>query len=222
MRRKLSRAEYVILAKRKGLFAALLLSGALISCTPPGGTPGGTTTIYAATSDGLSISTNGGGSYTNYTTGLGNVQVKGVTAVGGTIDAATTGGLSISSASSISFTNYTAAANHLGSDLVNSVFVSGSTIYAVYVLNSKIYAAVYGGLSISSATSISFTDYATSNGLGSAVVNGVFVSGSTIYAATGATSTGGLAISTDGGYSFTNATAANGLGSVVVNGVFVD
>ena len=58
-------------------------------------------TIYAATSGGLSISTNGGTTFTNYTTansGLGGGVVKGVYAVGGTVYAATQGGgLSIGS-----------------------------------------------------------------------------------------------------------------------------
>lgn len=55
-------------------------------------------TIYAATEGGLSISTNGGTTFTNYTTadGLGNNIVYGVYAVGSTIYAATHGGLSIS------------------------------------------------------------------------------------------------------------------------------
>ena len=52
-----------------------------------------------ATTDGLSISTNGGSSFTNYTTtsGLGSNTVLGVYANGGTIYAATFGGLSIAS-----------------------------------------------------------------------------------------------------------------------------
>ena len=53
--------------------------------------------IYAATIGGLSISTNGGSSFTNYTTaqGLGNNDVYGVYASGSNIYAATNGGLSI-------------------------------------------------------------------------------------------------------------------------------
>ena len=54
-------------------------------------------------------------------------------------------------------------------------------------------------------------------GLGSGIVNGVYASGSTVYAATA----GGLSISTDGGLSFSNKTAnANGLGSNSVRGVY--
>ena len=47
---------------------------------------------------------------------------------------------------------------------------------------------------------------------------GVYVVGSTVYAATA----GGLSISTDGGANFTNKTTADGLGDNVVHGVFVD
>ena len=56
------------------------------------------TTIYAATTGGLSVSTTGGTSWTNYTTtnGLGNNYVLGVAVSGTTIYAATGGGLSIS------------------------------------------------------------------------------------------------------------------------------
>jgi hypothetical protein len=54
-------------------------------------------TIYAATSGGLSISTNNGTNWTNYTTGsgLGSDIVNGVYAAGSTIYAATSGGLSV-------------------------------------------------------------------------------------------------------------------------------
>ena len=54
-------------------------------------------TIYAATQGGLSLSTNGGLSWTNYTTadGLARNYVYGVYASGSTVYAATQGGLSI-------------------------------------------------------------------------------------------------------------------------------
>ena len=55
------------------------------------------TSIYAATDGGLGISTNGGSSFTNYTTasGLGSNTVRGVYASGTSIYAATDGGVSI-------------------------------------------------------------------------------------------------------------------------------
>ena len=52
--------------------------------------------------------------------------------------------------------------------------------------------------------------------MGSDWVNGVYVIGSTVYAATN----GGLSISTDGGNTFANKTSANGLGDTLVNGVY--
>ena len=168
-------------------------------------------TVYAATTGGLSISTDGGATFTNKTTsnGLGSNTVKGVYAIDGTPDtvyAATTNGLAISTDGGTSFTNYTTA-NLLGSNTVYGVYVSGSTIYA----------ATQGGLSISTDGGTSFTNYTTANGLGSSWVQGVYASGSTVYAAT----TGGLAISTDGGTSFTNYTTADGLGNNGVQGAYV-
>jgi hypothetical protein len=95
--------------------------------------------IYAATIDGLSISTNGGTSFTNRTTanGLGSTDMRGVYASGSNIYAATASGLSISTDGGTSFTNYTTA-NGLGNN----------SVYGVYASGSNIYAATNGGLSI--------------------------------------------------------------------------
>ena len=126
-------------------------------------------------------STNGGSSFTNYTTanGLGVNIVNGVYASGSSIYAATLGGLSISTNGGSSFTNYTTA-NGLGSNFVRGVFASGSSIYAATAV----------GLSISTNGGSSFTNYTTANGLGDNIVIGVYASGSNIYAATN----GGLSI----------------------------
>jgi uncharacterized protein YaiE (UPF0345 family) len=96
-------------------------------------------TIYAATSGGLSISTNDGMNWTNYTTGsgLGNNIVNGVYAAGSTIYAATSGGLSISTNDGMNWINYTTGSG-LGNNIVNGVYAAGSTIYA----------ATSGGLSV--------------------------------------------------------------------------
>lgn len=67
-------------------------------------------TIYAATNNGLSISTNGGTTFVNKSTiaGLGNNDVNGVYVDGsGTIYAATSGGLSLSTDEGTSFVNKT-------------------------------------------------------------------------------------------------------------------
>jgi hypothetical protein len=88
----------------------------------------------------------------------------------------------------------------------------------VYVVGNTIYAATNsGGLSISTDGGLTFNNKTTANGLGSSVVNRVYVVGSTIYAATN----GGLSISTDGGATFTNRTTTNGLGSDFLQGVYV-
>ena len=164
-------------------------------------------TVYVATAGGLSISTNGGASFTNKTTtdGLGSSNVFDVYASGSTVYAATGGGLSISTNGGASFTNKTTT-NGLGSDNVFDVYASGDTVYA----------ATFVGLSISTNGGASFTNKTTVDGLGSNYVSGVYASGSTVYAATN----GGLSISTNGGASFTNKTNADGLGSNRVNGVY--
>ena len=98
-------------------------------------------TIYAGTSSGLSISTNGGTSFTTKTAianGLGDDYVYGVFAAGGVIYAATNGGLSISADGGTSFTNKTTISG-LGDNLVYGVFAAGGVIYA----------ATFAGLSIS-------------------------------------------------------------------------
>ena len=67
------------------------------------------------------------------------------------------------------------------------------------------------------ANGLTFTNYTIANGLGDNDVQGVYASGSSIYAATYG---GGLSISTNGGTSFTNYTTANGLGSNFMRGVY--
>jgi hypothetical protein len=164
-------------------------------------------TVYASTQGGLSISTDGGTSFSNKTTtnGLADNFVFGVSAVGSTIYVGTFGGLSISTDGGASFTNKKIA-DGLGSNMV----------YGVYAVGSTVYAATTGGLSISTDGGSSFTNKTTANGLGNNTVYGVYVVGNTVYAAT----TGGLSISTDGGSTFTNKTTTNGLGNNVVFGVY--
>ena len=87
--------------------------------------------IYVVTENGLSISTDGGTTFTNKTTanGLGSNVVNDVYASGGIIYAATQDGLSISTDGGATFTNKTTA-NGLGSDGVTDVYESGGIIYA--------------------------------------------------------------------------------------------
>ncbi len=80
---------------------------------------------------GLSISTDGGNTFTNKdeTNGLGYDTVKGVYVSGLTVYAATSKGLSISTDGGKTFTNKTTT-NGLGTNAVNGVYVDGTTIYA--------------------------------------------------------------------------------------------
>ena len=137
--------------------------------------------VYAATDGGgLSISTDGGATFTNKTTanGLGDNLVPGVYVVGSNVYAATYGGLSISTDGGATFTNKT-------TDIVYGVYAVGSNIYA---------ATENSGLSISTDGGTTFTYRTTSDGLGDNLVFGVYVDGSNVYAATYG---GGLSISTD-------------------------
>jgi len=124
--------------------------------------------IYAATiGNGLSISTNGGSSWTNYTTsnGLGSNDVRGVYAMGN------------------SWTNYTNGNTSGG--------LGSGTVTGIYAIGSNIYASIDGGgLSISSNGGTNWTNYRTTNGLAGNNVTGVYASSTSIYAAT----QGGLSI----------------------------
>lgn len=104
------------------------------------------------------------------------------------------------------FTNRTPA-DGLGSFGVSGVYVEGATVYA----------ATFGGLSISTNGGASFTNRTIANGLGGNSVRGVHEGFGMVCAATA----GGLSISIDGGASFTNRTTANGLGNDFVRGVYV-
>ncbi|GAB4013567.1 hypothetical protein GCM10028808_33070 [Spirosoma migulaei] len=147
-------------------------------------------TIYVPTHSGLSISTNGGSSFTNYTkaNGLADNDVFRVCVVGTKIYAATPYGLSISTDGG---THFTTTTTDLGSTFVTSVYAIGNTVYA---------ATQGGGLGISHNGGASFINRTTANGLGHDVVYDVYAIGNTIYAATA----GGVSVSTNGGDSFTN------------------
>ncbi|MBP6483095.1 MAG: IPTL-CTERM sorting domain-containing protein [Rhodoferax sp.] len=129
-------------------------------------------TVYAATESdpfdplkvgGLSISNDGGATFTNKTTanGLGSNDVYGVFASGSTVYAATAGGLSISTDGGATFNNKTTANNGLGNNYVNGVFAS----------DSKVYAATFGGLSFASLATAT-TNAASSVGQTGATLNG--------------------------------------------------
>ncbi|MGJ8742865.1 LamG-like jellyroll fold domain-containing protein [Polaribacter sp.] len=147
--------------------------------------------IYVANEGGLSISTDGGVTFTNRTTadGLGNNSTRKVYESNGTLYVATASGLSISTDSGTTFTNKT-----------NADGLGTSSTLDVYESNGTIYVATFGGLSISTNGGISFINKTTADGLGNNTCNSVYESNGTLYVGT----SGGLSISTDGGNTYTN------------------
>ena len=182
------------------------------------------TTLYVATDNGLSFTTNGGTSFTNVTTanGLPNNRVYDVSSSSIKVYVATSGGLAYRS-QNFSWVTRTSA-NGLGQNYVYEVLEVG---------NDQVYAATDNGLSVSkapftsfsSATPKSFTNYnMMTAGFGATRVTGIAVDGCNWYAATDGGTTdfrGGLSISRDCGKSWSTRTIANGLGHKDLNGVFV-
>ncbi|MCF6776392.1 hypothetical protein L3V83_07365 [Thiotrichales bacterium 19X7-9] len=121
-----------------------------------------TGTIYVATYNGLSISTNGGDSFSKVrNAGLGGNHIYSVFVDSNDVlYAATGGGLSISTDKAVSFDNKTIA-NGLGSNRVSSVYVDSKGI---------IYAGA-NGLSISTDSGESFINKTADNGLN---CNGIY------------------------------------------------
>lgn len=98
-------------------------------------------TIYAATganqggvTGGVSISTDGGTNWFNYTTanGLGSNDVRGIYVSGNSIYAATWGGLSVSNDAGSSWYNYTTA-DGLSDNRTEAVYATGSTVYVATI-----------------------------------------------------------------------------------------
>jgi hypothetical protein len=86
--------------------------------------------LYAATGNGVSISDDGGASFSNVTAGLGSLSVNDLVVSGSTIYAGTDGGLSISEDGGASFTLNRTTANGLGSDYVGALAFDGTRLYA--------------------------------------------------------------------------------------------
>ena len=170
-------------------------------------------TVYAATAGGLSISTNGGITFSNKTTddGLGSNFVRGVYVLGSNVYAATYGGLGISTDGGKSFSNKTTA------DGLDSLIVSGVDVY-VYRKDTTVYAATGGGLSISTNGGKRFINLTTNSSLKlpSNLVFGVAVD--KVGGRTSAATAEGLNLS-GFGILVRNETTADGLGSNTVNGV---
>ncbi|MBN1684452.1 MAG: exo-alpha-sialidase [Gammaproteobacteria bacterium] len=168
--------------------------------------------IYAATNNGVSISSNNGATWTNPAALAGKV-IWGIFASGNNVYAATyNNGLYISRDGGTSwlehYTNPTTP--NFGSTIVSSVYAVGNNIYA----------ATANGLSISTDNGASWTNYTTTNGLGSNLISDVFVdSENNIFAATVG---GGLNKSDNGGTTWTkyNPATSKALGEEKVLSVF--
>ena len=190
-------------------------------------------TIYVGTSNGLSISTDGGLTFVNR---LETLDVKDIQITeSGDIYVGTNFDIYISTDGGSTFTS-----RYYGSDDFVSMYIDSSG--AIFVatdwellkstnnglsfnslLSSSLLQSVDGddsgniyvsyelfGFSISTDGGSNFTNYSTANGLGSDDLFSSFVdTNGTIYAST----FNGLSISTDGGSNFTNYTTVNGLGS---------
>jgi hypothetical protein len=162
--------------------------------------------LYVGTEGGLSVSSDGGTTFTNYdnnNNSLGENNVMSVFVDGTKIYAGTYGGgLRVSTDGG---TNFNHLSNMTGS-MVREVVVDGNTLFV---------ATFDAGLWFSSDGGTTFTNRTTTDGLGDNIVWGVFADGANVYAATD----GGLSISTDGGTTFTNRTTTDGLGTNSVNKV---
>jgi hypothetical protein len=164
--------------------------------------------IYVSAGDGLHYSNNNGSSWTLLSTQspyYGNntwLYNPGLYVVGSNIYITGGIGVFLSSNGGSSWTDLGPSNSY-----ARAVLVSGSTIYVPAQIDG-LYISVNGGAS--------WNNYTSSNGLGGQVER-VYISGSTIYAAT----LGGVSISTNGGVLFTNYNVVNGLASNSVNDIFV-
>jgi hypothetical protein len=135
-------------------------------------------TIYVGSTNGLSVSTTGGTSWTNYLSGQ---TILSIYASGSGIYAASnSGGLHVSTNGGTNWTSYTTVEG-LGSNTTTGVCVVGSTIYV----------STFGGLSVSTDACATWKTYTTVNGLASNMATCVFASGQDIYVGTG---DGGLSV----------------------------
>lgn len=195
--------------------------------------------LYAATNGGLSVSSDEGSNWSNFTAatnGLASDQVYGVYAGGGVIYAATAGGLSYSNDNGANWSTITSTPSFrvFGGD--STIFVTtlgggldvifGVTNVSTLTFSTRVYGgtafgdtmwvATESGASFSTNGGLSFTTRTTSDGLGSDTVFSVSVWNGVVYAST----PNGLSVSTDQGLSFINLTTFEGLGSNMVYSAF--
>ncbi|MGB7536980.1 MAG: hypothetical protein WBM17_00430 [Anaerolineales bacterium] len=165
--------------------------------------------IYARTQTGISISRDGGNSWSAYTSddGLAGEYMQDLFVDGHAIYAGTNSGLSISRDDAATWMNYTAAEGLCG-DYISAVYADGSTIYAG--TNGK-------GFSISKDGGITWTTHSRGNIQQDGVLD-IYAKGSTVILATA----GGVLVSEDGGSTWNLSLEANGLGDNEVHSLFVD
>lgn len=164
--------------------------------------------VYVATYVGLSVSTDGGKTYTSYGAANGlpwRGGIGDVLAVGNTLYVSTYfDGVGISTDGGSSWT-FATMANGLGSHDVRKLFASGSTLYAATHNDSN----GRGGLSVSSDGGATWTNYSSKDGLAQDGVWSVHAAGDTVYAS----GYEAVSVSLDGCRTWTNYGTANGLPS---------
>ena len=171
-------------------------------------------TIYAGTAKGLSISKDGGSTFTNkITNGISasnSIRGVAVSSRGVILVATTFDGINISTDGGNTFTSKKTT-DGLASNNTQGIAVDAT---------GYIYVATDNGLSISTDGGNSFTSKNTSNGLATNVIQCVFVGNDgKIYAGT---NTGGISISNNGGISFTTYNTTNGLGEGKISSIYVN
>lgn len=151
--------------------------------------------LYVYTQQGMSRSTNGGATWTNFTTGngLAGNDVYDVHVAGSTIYVATWNGLSVSTDNGATWTTKTTA-DGLGDNISTSVHVSGSTV----VVGNWCY-----GVSVSTDGGATFSSRTVANsGLGNDCINDVWTANGLVYTAN--SNGGGISISNNNGTGWTN------------------
>jgi hypothetical protein len=166
----------------------------------------GTGRLYAATAQGLAVSTDDGANFTLYS-GVG--QVNDVFVDGNNIYLATPNGVKVSPT--------------LDGSGVFSTAESLTAFNAIYANGSTVVAAGVDGLYVSADSGVSFPDqFTTANGLGTNAANDVFIAtNGTIYAATSS----GISILYPGQTTFVTTTMSSpssGLLSNIINSIYVD
>ena len=175
---------------------------------------GNDNTIYAGTARGLSISKDGGNTFTNKITngnsGSNSIRGVAVSSTGVILVATTFDGINISTDGGNTFTSKKAT-DGLASNNTQGIAVDAT---------GYIYVATDNGLSISTDGGNSFTNRNTNNGLATNGIQCVFVGNDgKIYAGT---NTGGISISNNGGVSFTTYNTNNGLGVGIISSIYVN